>query len=375
MSKEKMHKVITKVVSNSRLSSILYALMLGFQSTMVVAEIMVTVNPVPGRDGQVCVDTETHLEVTCNDTYLFEKEGWTPVMYAFNFSHYDRLEDLYSQWCSGRDRFPDGTWKLSRFGDSLYRNFSGLDMWPKVFKQIKEWQQSNKDSTAALYAEAIYWRAYAWKARGGGYAKDVPKEGWELFHERLNKAKDILSEIKEYETGCPAFYPLTISVLTELGSSEKELQEVYSEGVGLYPEYHNIYFSMAKHYQPRWGGSLAEYEHFAINAAEKTRGFEGMGMYARLFWLVDNRNGYPFYAQSQDPPDWKMLRMGYDDLMQKYPLSIHNLIQYTNVACRSEDSELYRKLRSRIDGYSIGSRWVDSVDACDLRHKWAKENM
>ncbi len=99
---------------------------------------------------------------------------------------------------------------------------------------------------------------------------------------------------------------------------------------------------MARHFEPKWGGSTAKYELFADSVAEQTKNFEGMGMYARLYWLVDRRQGIPFTNDPLAPPSWKKLRAGYEDLIRLYPSSIHNLGKYAGVACRSTDGELYR---------------------------------
>jgi hypothetical protein len=127
---------------------------------------------------------------------------------------------------------------------------------------------------------------------------------------------------------------------------------------------------MARHYEPKWGGSTELYERFADQVAEQTRGFEGWGMYARLYWLVDQRRDLPFVNEESAPPHWKKLRSGYEDLVRLYPSSMHNLGKFAGVACRSNDGELYRQLRAKIDGYEQGADMLDPIDVCDRRHGW-----
>ena len=127
---------------------------------------------------------------------------------------------------------------------------------------------------------------------------------------------------------------------------------------------------MAKHYQPKWGGSAAQYENFANRAAEHTKDFEGMGMYARVYWLVDHNGGIPFTNDGRQAPSWRKLKAGYEDLIRLYPSSIHNLGKFAGVACRSSEGDLYRSLRTRIAGYEHSAEMVDPVDVCDRRHQW-----
>jgi hypothetical protein len=334
------------------------------------AQIGVSVPPTPGQNSVTCANMELMKQVPCSDSQMFYHEGSALVQRAINVRDFDELDKLYEQWCTGNDRFPDGRWKLSQYGDGLGKNFSAWNKWVQDLETIKMWRNLHTRSEAAQYAEAVYWRTYAWKARGSGYASSVSKEGWELFRERLNKSKDILDALRTVPPRCPAPYPLMLSVLTELGATEDQLLAVYSEGTSRFPEYHNIYFSMATHYQPKWGGSVEEYDAFATRAAEQTKEFEGMGMYARLYWLVDYESGIPFYERPSQPPEWKKLHAGYEDLMRKYPSSMHNLGKYVGVVCRTRDSKLYRELRSKIAGYEQSAEMVDPIDVCDKRHQW-----
>ena len=336
------------------------------------AQIGISSPPVPGPQLVTCTNMELAKRVPCPDSALFFHEGQQLVQAAFNDKDFARLDALYEQWCTGKDRFPDGRWKLSQYGEGLDQKFRAWNTWTRDLDVIQAWQKSRPRSNAARYAEAIYWRAYGWTARGGGYSNSVSKEGWELFRERLAKSREILSMLHANGPQCAAPYALTLGVLTESGSSEDELGALFEEAAREHPEYHNIYFAMARHYEPKWGGSIEKYESFASEVAQRTKSFEGMGMYARLYWLVDlRRGGIPFANDPSAPPYWNKLRAGYEDLMRLYPSSMHNLGKYAGVACRSSDGELYRTLRARIAGYERGADMLDPVDVCDRRHKWS----
>jgi len=357
--------------SRRRLRAAVFAAAASLWCAAAQAQIGVSSEPMPGPPVVMCTSTELMKQVPCPDSALVFFEGQALVQRAFSARDFKALDELYEQWCSGKERFPDGRWKLSQYGDGLYKNFEVWNSWTKDLNDIQAWQQARPGSNAALYAEAIYWHAYAWKARGGGYADTVAKEGWELFRERLEKSVEILSQLRARGRGCAAPYALTLSVMTDQGAPESKLAAVFQEGIREHPEYHNIYFAMARHYEPKWGGSAARYERFALQAAKQTQAFEGMGMYARLYWLVDTRRGgIPFTDDPVQPPQWSKLQAGYEDLMRLYPSSMHNLGKYAGVACRSSDGALYRSLRSKIAGYEGSAAMLDPIDVCDRRHKW-----
>lgn len=327
--------------------------------------------PIVMRPAEVtCTNMAIEKRVPCPDSRLFFDEGQGVVQDAFNRKEFSKLDALYERWCTGKDRFPDGRWKLSQYQEGLSGNFSAWNNWAKDLAVIQSWQQAAPTSSAARFAEAIYWHTYAWKARGHGYGSTVSKEGWEIFRERLTKAQAILEAMPTGEAGCAAPEALRLYVLTELGR-KAELAPVYDRASRRFPEYHGIYFAMARHLEPKWGGSAAQYEAFADRVAKQTKDFEGMGMYARLYWIVDNNSGLPFLNDPLRAPAWNKLKAGYEDLMRLYPSSMHNLGKFTDVACRSTDGELYRKLRTRLAGYEHTVDMLDPVDVCDRRHQWA----
>lgn len=330
----------------------------------------VTVPPMFSKRLASCTNADLTQKVLCADFQMSFRDGSGLVQRAFNSKEYDKLDKLYGQWCTGDDRFPNGQWKLPQYEEGLRTNFLAWNRWEKDLEMIKTWQTSSPKSEAAQYVEAVYWRAYAWKARGSTYTSSISEADWVLFRERLAKSKDILDTLRAASPQCPAPYPLILWTLTDLGASEDQFLAVYSEGARRFPEYHEIYFSMAKHYQPKWGGTIGKFDVFAKQVAAQTKKFEGMGMYARLYSLVDKVDDIPFSGRPSQPPTWKALNAGYEDIMQKYPSSMENLGKYVGVACRTSDSKLYRKLRSNIVGYEQFVSMADPVDICDTKHEW-----
>lgn len=337
----------------------------------VQAQIGVSSPPVLRPASVTCTDMAARKQVPCPDSELFFHEGQAPVQSALNARNFAELDALYDRWCVGKDRFPDGRWKLSQYEAALSGNFNAWGAWAKDLEVITAWQKSAPRSAAARFAEAVYWHAYAWKARGEGYASSVSKEGWELFRERLAKADAAMAKFPKMME-CAAPHALRLNLLTGQGATEAQFLKAYEEAASKFPEYHSIHFAMAQHYEPKWGGSAAQYEAFADRVAARTKGFEGMGMYARLYWIVDTRQGQPFTNSPTQPPSWRKLKAGYQDLMRLYPSSMHNLGKFAGVACRSREGELYRKLRTAIAGHQETADMLDPVDVCDRRHGWVE---
>lgn len=314
-----------------------------------------------------CVDADRMRRLPCPDSTQFLAEGELPLQEAFIQGNYDTLERLYAKWCKGEDRFADGRWKLAWYVTAFSARFKGSANWDGELRDIRKWQKARPGSDAARLAEAVYWRGHAWHARGTGYSRTVSKEGWRLFAQRLERAYEVLQTIG---AGCAAKYPLILDTLIDAGAPESVLRPIFAEASAAYPRYHNIYFSMARRFEPKWGGSVEDYERFAREAVEATATFEGKGMYARLYWLVDYDSGIPFARGISDMPEWGTLRQGFNDLLERYPNSQHNLGQFLNVACRSADADLYRSLRAKLGPYAGTGSTYDPIEVCDMRHRW-----
>lgn len=326
-------------------------------------------NPIYSRDGKPssdCIDQKTLKVGPCPESQRFIREAQFPLEEAFNSKNYSELDRLYSRWCTGSDRFPDGRWLLAWYTKTFFGYFQAWKNWDKHLNQFMEWQKKYPESEAARLLEAVYWRSYAWNARGSGYANSVSKEGWQLFHQRISNAQIKLASVS---SNCPAKYPVMIDNLIDASASEPDLRTVYNEAIKRFPEYHSIYFAMSRHYLPEWGGSISAYEKFANEAASTTRSFEGSAMYARLYWLADHPGDIPF-TNTGKPPSWPKLKQALDDLTTKYPDSQHNLGYYLSVACRSSDSNLYRRIRNSLGNYAAAAETYDALEVCDLRHKW-----
>jgi hypothetical protein len=321
-----------------------------------------------------CVRAGTSKSIECPDTLQFEQAGAWFVDSAQSHRRFDTLDQLYARWCSGKDRFPEGTWKLAKYEAKWEELFRVWNDWERYDRFLKDWKAARPGSEAARFTEAVYWHTYAWSARGGNYANTVSAEGWALFNERLKKAHAILAAPRAAGQDCAAWYPLQIDVAHLLGK-QAEARAAFDKGSKLYPEYHQIYFAMARGFEPKWGGTAAAYDAFAEQVTRMTSRFEGRGMYARMYWIQDCAHCMPFNPDNPKSPTWNKLRAGYDALLKKYPGNFHITNQYASVACRSSDSAAYRALRNKTTPFLIEENFrVVPVRACDRRHKWVDKD-
>ena len=89
-----------------------------------------------------CTNMELMKQVPCPDSTLFFLQGRRIVQEALNGRDFKALDELYDQWCTGKDRFPDGRWKLSQYGEGLKDNFSQWNTWSRDLDRLKAWKQA-----------------------------------------------------------------------------------------------------------------------------------------------------------------------------------------------------------------------------------------
>lgn len=336
---------------------------------MATARVGVVTSP---SGAAICLELSSNKNVPCSDVQLSFDESGGMVKQAVVHGDFQKLDDLFSRWSAGHDRLPRGRWKLAWYRFGFEEALKDRSQWDYALAMIQRWGRERPNSFAARYTEALYWYEYAWEARGSGYADTVPKEAWDVFGKRLQKSYVALRQIAKERTKSPAWYSLMIDIMISGNAPLAETRKVFEDGVRLFPQYHELYFAMARAYQPQWGGSVEAYEKFANEAALKTRDFEGDGMYARIYWLVDGcRCFIPFEPKQSPYPNWAKLKTGYEDLMRHYPHSMYNLNRFAAMACRANDGVLYRRLRAQVGIYADDDVFSPvKVETCDQRFHW-----
>ncbi|HUA39347.1 MAG TPA: hypothetical protein VMA35_13225 [Candidatus Sulfopaludibacter sp.] len=96
----------------------------------------------------------------------------------------------------------------------------------------------------------------AWRARGGGYANTVTKEGWQAFEENLARARDVLTRAWKLQPGFP-LAPCRM-IYVSLGDSGIEQMRVwFDRTLNAQVDYPRAWSDLRWGLRPRWYGSEA----------------------------------------------------------------------------------------------------------------------
>lgn len=292
-----------------------------------------------------------------------------PLKAMWHQRDYQRLDQVLLALCAEDTRLPDGQPELMVFSRTFVSLIGTLKDWNGLGALLREWRSKAPDSPAQALIETMYWHAYAWHGRGGGYAQSVPPEAWDLFRERLAKASARLAEIKAVAGNCPLWHSLNIEVLIDSSAPRARLNGAYEEAVKAFPASQQVHFAMSRSKEPKWGGEPGEYERFSRRAVSLSQRDEGSALYARLFWIRDcNCEDAVGFGRPGDP-DWKVMKAGFEDMLRRYPDQVHNRNKFASFACRANDRDTYHKLRRELGDQILDSQWADSwkVEVCDRR--------
>jgi hypothetical protein len=278
--------------------------------------------------------------------------------------NFEALDSMANELRQTKARFPEGIWKLQSF-------YEGLEEPPEQVKfeewllRLDRWKEKFPESISARVAKGHALTKYAWKARGGGWSKEVTDEGWKLFRERLAEARKVLEEAQTLPTPCPSLPNALQTVALGQGWSRAEYDKLFNEAVAREPSYSQYYLSKSHYLLPRWHGEEGDWEQFARETAEKVGGSEGIQLYTRIVW--SKRWAYKGTLFSEADVDWAKMKQGFEELDKQYPNSIWNLNAFCYFACQAQDKETARTLFQRLGGKVCPEIWGTKTEFAKAR--------
>ena len=107
----------------------------------------------------------------------------------FEADKFQELDTLARELIGARALFEDGSWKIYHLHAALkLRTDAPEATWAAEEDRYARWENALPDSVTARAAHLGYLCAYAWKARGSGWSRDVKEDAWPLFENRLAQA-------------------------------------------------------------------------------------------------------------------------------------------------------------------------------------------
>jgi hypothetical protein len=281
---------------------------------------------------------------------------------------FEILERMAATLNDRRPVFPDGMPKLYLFdlafggpGEHATEEECAAQL-----ARLDRWREEIPDSPIEPIARAKYFTGYGWKARGGGWASTVTEQGWKLFAERLEQARDVLEAAPEESRKFPAWHVAMMVVARARSWSSDARDRLLEEGTRVDPNYYDLHFTHATALLPRWFGQPGEWQQFAEGYAEDGR----PDIYTRIVWA---QTSYLDEATmfTDGGIRWPLMKAGFEKLMKDFPNSNWNRNNFAYFACIAGDDETARRVLAEIDkngGYHP-VRWTR--DDYERAKRWA----
>jgi TolA-binding protein len=288
-------------------------------------------------------------------------EKTDPLLAAGNFAELDRIA---AQLRSSKAQCANGVWHLRCFYDgfAMLSDFLPETAWTDRIATFQAWIKQYPDSITPRIALASVWDEWAWRARGGDYASDVPRKGWELFEERIKESAKVLEEARHLEEKCPGWWDLSQRIALAQSWDRARYNRLFADATYFDPLYTGFYTSMNNYLLPRWFGKPGECAAFAEQAANELGGEEGDILYARLVWRLHSMDTIKMGSITDGAgASWPRVRKGMEAILRRYPNSIAAASELCYLSCQHGERERMRQLFVQIGPFVDTTMYYDKT--------------
>lgn len=279
---------------------------------------------------------------------------------------FDALNRMEREYLEGRTRTPSGLWKLAIFhtGVQFYlskglRADDGCQY--RMASFVRKWSAAAPGNPAPAITDAALLLSQAWCYRGRGYANSVPAAAWPKFRKGVADAMAVLERGAASASTDPEYFAVKLKALGAAGVSRSALDDALDEAVSREPDYHRIYFNAAWFYLPQWGGSYSEVEAFARKVAEQAGANEQGGLYARIFWSLEDC-GCDIIRRAADRTQ---LKMSMRNVYNRHPVA-WNGRYFADTSCKLGDVDEGRAYLRAMHPEAAGDASLSALfAACD----------
>lgn len=269
------------------------------------------------------------------------------------------LEALGANYRTTKSRTSSGLWQLTLFYSGVSSAYTDSaytpGYWMRADFAATKWITHFPRSATARLAYATMLLNHAWSFRGIGPARDVKPENWELFGDRMQKARAYLDQYKYIAASDPHWYELMASVARAQRWPESIFAKMIAEGLDREPLFYQTYFAAMDYYAAKWRDDPAALERFAQMAVERTKSVEGFAMYARIYWYAaQTQFGNRVFVDTQ--VNWATMKKGINDVLKRFP-DVWNIQNFALFACMANDKAKTAELMTRVGERPIMEIW------------------
>jgi tetratricopeptide (TPR) repeat protein len=158
-----------------------------------------------------------------------------------------------------------------------------LDCTEVDLRLLKAWCDKHPSNQEAWMKLAEVWKAYAWEARGSGFAGTVTPEGWRLMKERMGRAMEAAERALALAPGDCRVWASMMAMGTGVPLSRQRMEACFQKVLELDPYHYPAYALYLNFLAPKWFGRPGEDRAFVDRAAEWFPGLT-LDLVTGAFW-------------------------------------------------------------------------------------------
>lgn len=222
-------------------------------------------------------------------------------------------------------------------------------------------------SAATLALKGAFYIDWAWNARGGGYADTVTPEGWKLFDERLEVAREALTKAWETDPHDPDAPTQMIAVMMGLNRPRAEIETWFSRAMAADPDNEEACRKKMLYLEPKWHGSAEEMLAFGRECRD------GRNWYGNIpFQLIEAHVVTSAYSQNpddyfHDPTVWQDMQSVYEPYLAARPDSAYVRSRYAYWCCRCGQWAEARRQFDRLGDRAVPDRFGGEEELARFR--------
>jgi hypothetical protein len=293
----------------------------------------------------------------------------TMLLAARNF---DGLEKAAAKDEAAESPVADGSALITSFMCGVVQLDNGPssdELYQRHIDLLKDWIKAHPDSPFPKVALAELFTDYAWFARGNGYANTVTDQGWQLFADRVQQARDQLDDAAPHRAECRTWYATMALVGVAQSWKHDDFFKIVDEGNLANPNFMELHEKAIMYLLPRWFGSDQELRDYITRSADNIGDDDGDILYARLargVWAyAHDTNVFTEVGLS-----WPRIEHGFTLILNRYPHSANMMNYFCLFAYQSQDQSVAHYLFDHLGLQCDQSVWGGNIAFDDAR-SWA----
>lgn len=313
-------------------------------------------------DHMKALEEITQQSMLSNDEILERNQLAEQIVSMMEKQEFDKINTLYEDIIQNKQRTKSGLWQLTIFywaTTEALKDSITFEMDEKYAeKQLALWQKRFPQSIVPKILRVKMFYSLAYSKRLNADNEFKVQEALIQWQKYLRLAEQQLDQIKlQVASKDPEWYLMKVTLAALNDVDRTTFQAILDDATSQYPLYYPIYFDAIHYYfLPKSGGSFEEVENFARYALEKTKAYEGMQIYARLYWIVKEQYNLGEVEQAGFIQK-KDLQQSIAEVLVKYP-DDWNTAHFADMACELHDKKLATALFKNIVQYDENN-WID----------------